>query len=134
MDFILHEKTGAPGWWLLQIPEYSIVIEFEEHKFNETQQIKFIDPGIFETIPGQERADLLASIMQQAGDWLFSHAYSIAMPVPVFEFREYDDGQTYLLRHSSPRLRIEVIDSCTASQLSNALRAASEFVRKRAGR
>lgn len=74
----------------------------------------------------------IASLMREAGDWLFSHAYSVAMPTPVFEFREVEEKDLMcLLRNKFPRFTINIEDECTGKQLADALRAASEFVRKR---
>ena len=76
----------------------------------------------------------IASLMREAGDWLFSHAYSVALPTPVFEFREFDedeDDALCLLRNKFPKLTITIEDKCTGKQLADALRAASEYVRKR---
>lgn len=126
--FILKESESQPGWWTLAIPEYGITFRFREHEFNETQEISLSDPTIVENLGAQG----IASVMREAGDWLFSHAYSVAMPTPVFEFREIEEsGSVCLLRNKFPKFTINIEDECTGKQLADALRAASEFVRKR---
>ncbi len=126
--FILKKSESQPGWWTLAIPEYGITFRFREHEFNETQEISLSDPTIVDNL-GPEG---IASLMREAGDWLFSHAYSVAMPTPVFEFREVEEKDlTCLLRNKFPRFTINIEDECTGKQLADALRAASEFVRKR---
>ena len=50
---------------------------------------------------------------------------------PVFEFRQ-DDGNDRLLliRNKFPKFQIEIQDDCDLKQLSDALRAVSEFTSK----
>lgn len=62
-------------WWVLTDTEKKIMIEFEQHKFNETQKVSFLDDTM--TIDAKE----LASIMSQMGDWMFANAYYIGMPL-----------------------------------------------------
>ena len=72
-----------------------------------------------------------ARMLREAGDYLFSHWYSIAMPTPTFEFRQDDENDRLLiLRNKFPRLEIELKDDCDMKQLSDALKAAGEFVFK----
>lgn len=126
--FKLINKEYAPGWWILYCAEYGLTIVFEEHRFNETQQVSFSDErSVVERLGAQG----VAALMREAGDWLYEHAYSIAMPTPAFEFRKDDEGNEFLLRNKFPRLSVEIKEACDVKQLSDALRAASEFVRKR---
>ena len=126
--FILKESESQPGWWTLAIPEYGITFRFREHEFNETQEVSLSDPTIVDDLG----PDGIASLMREAGDWLANHAYSVAMPTPVFEFRKIDEDDVLcLLRNKFPRLTITIEDKCTGKQLADALRAASEYVRKR---
>lgn len=128
MKFLLRKSESAPGWWTLAIPEYGLSIRFEEHKFNETQEVVFTDQTLVEDLGAQG----VARIMREAGDWLAAHAYSVAMPTPVFEFREIEDsGSVCLLRNKFPRFTMNIEDECDEKQLADALRAASEFLRKR---
>lgn len=127
-NFNLKKSESTPGWWVLSCAEYGLTIVFEEHRFNETQQISFSDErSVVERLGAQG----VAALMREAGDWLYTHAYSVAMPTPTFEFRTDDEGNEFLLRNKFPRLSIEIKEVCDAKQLSDALRAASEFVRKR---
>ena len=65
------------------------------------------------------------------GDYMFTRWYGIALPTPVFEFREDDENDRMLLiRNSFPKLTIEINDTCNLKQLSDALKAAGEFVAK----
>lgn len=117
---------GSPDWRALLCPEFGLRIVFRVHEFNETQQVH-----IDEEKAGKLSAQELAHIMKEAGDWLFWHAYSEAMPTPVFEFRRDKGGTLHLLRNTAPRLDIIVKDDATVKELANALRAGAEFVRKR---
>ena len=52
-------------------------------------------------------------------------------PTPVFELREDDENDRMLLiRNKFPKLTIEINDDCDLKQLSDALKAAGEFVFK----
>lgn len=76
-------------------------------------------------------ASAIARILREAGDWVFWHAYSEAMPIPVTEYRKMDgNGPDLLLRHKFPRLKVEVQDSCTFKQLTDALRASYEYTKR----
>lgn len=126
--FNLSKKASAPGWWILSCPEHGLTIEFEEHKFNETQEVRFEDEHkVIDTLG----ASGIAAIMREVGDWLSNHAYSVAMPVPTFELSVNDEsGLIALTRHKFPRMEINVLDHCDSKQLSNAFKAASEGMRK----
>lgn len=50
---------------------------------------------------------------------------------PVYEFFQDDDNGCLLLRNKFPRLEIEIKDKCDMKQLSDALKKAGEFLRKR---
>lgn len=119
--FRLEKSTHQPGWWVLHDTENGVIIKFKEHEFNETQEVTLTDPC--------DEPKWLAQLMSEIGDWLFSHAYSIAMPTPVFEFREFND-KSLILRNKHPRFTLNIEDECTTKQLADALRSASEFVRK----
>ena len=74
----------------------------------------------------------LAHIMSEMGDYMFTHWYSIAMPTPVFEFRQDDENDRLLLmRNKFPRFVIEIQDDCDMKQLSDAIKVCSEFLKKR---
>ena len=126
--FRLDKSTEQDGWYVLTDTENMIVYKFQEHRFNETQRVTFLD----ETIHNRREAHEIARMLREAGDYLFSHWYSIAMPTPVFEFRQDDENDRLLiLRNKFPRLEIEIKDKCDMKQLSDALKKAGELLRKR---
>lgn len=125
------EKSTHQGWWVLTDADNLIVIKFEEHKFNETQKVTILDDSRFFGC-AEEMAKELARIMAEMGDYMYSHWYSIAMPTPVFELRQDDERDRLLLiRNKFPKMTIEIQDDCDVKQLSDALKAASEFIKKR---
>ena len=126
--FRLDKSTEQDGWYVLTDTENMIVYRFQEHRFNETQRVTFLD----ETIHNRREAHEIARMLREAGDYLFSHWYSIAMPTPVFEFRQDDENDRLLiLRNKFPRLEIEIKDKCDMKRLSDALKKAGELLRKR---
>lgn len=126
--FRLEKSKEQVGWYVLTDTENMIVYRFQEHRFNETQRVTFLD----ETIHNRREAHEIARMLREAGDYLFSHWYSIAMPTPVFEFRQDDENDRLLiLRNKFPRLEIEIKDKCDMKQLSDALKKAGELLRKR---
>lgn len=127
--FILEKSQELPDWWVLTDTENLIVCKFEEHKFNETQRVYALEDSEF--ISDVNCANKLAHIMSEMGDYMFSHWYSIALPTPVFEFRQDDENDRLLLiRNKFPKFTIEIQDDCDLKQLSDALRAGHEFVKK----
>ena len=126
--FRLEKSKEQVGWYVLTDTENMIVYRFQEHRFNETQRVTFLD----ETIHNRREAHEIARMLREAGDYLFSHWYSIAMPTPVFEFRQDDeDDRLLILRNKFPRLEIEIKDKCDMKQLSDALKKAGELLRKK---
>lgn len=71
--FVLKKST-RPDWWVLTDTEKKIVLQFEQHRFNETQNVSFLDD---EPIDPKE----LARIMRKFGDWMYKNAYYIGMPL-----------------------------------------------------
>lgn len=129
MRFRLEKSQDLPGWWVLTDTENLIVIRFKEHEFNETQKVTHLDDdkAVLERLGAQG----IARVLREMGDYMFTHWYSIALPTPVFEFREDDENDRQLLiRSKFPKFTVELQDDCDLKQLSNALRKASEFVRK----
>ena len=124
--FKLEKSQDLPGWWVLTDTENLIVIKFKEHKFNETQKITHLenDQDVIRKLGSQG----IARVLREMGDYMFSHWYSIALPTPVFEFRQDEENDRMLLiRNKFPKLTIEVNDDCDLKQLSDALKAAGEF-------
>ena len=127
--FKLEKSKDLPGWWVLTDTENLIVCKFEEHDYNDTQRISVLEDSKF--IGDPDCANKLTSIMAEMGDYMFSHWYSIAFPVPMFEFREDDENDRLLLiRNKFPKFTIEIQDDCNLKQLSDALKAGSEFVKR----
>lgn len=127
--FKLEQSQDLPGWWVLTDIDNLIVIKFKEHEFNETQRITILEESVF--LNRTDCANELAHIASEMGYYMFTHYYSIALPTPVFEFRQDDEKDRLLLiRNKFPHLTIEINDDCDMKQLSKALKAASEFVLK----
>ena len=127
--FILEKSQDLPGWWALTDAENLVVLKFKEHEFNESQQVTFIDEdkSVIEKLGAQG----IAQILREMGDYMFTHWYSIALPTPVFEFRQDDENDRMLLiRNKFPKFTLEIQDDCDLKQLSDALKTAGEFVIK----
>lgn len=129
MRFKLDKSKEQQGWWILTDTANLVCITFKEHEFNETQRVTILDESRFKG--RTDCANELAHIMSEMGDYMYSHYYSIIFPTPVFEFRVDDENnRMLLLRNKYPKLTIEIQDECNDIQLSNALKAAGEFVKK----
>ena len=127
--FILEKSQDLPGWWILTDAENLVVLKFKEHEFNESQQVTFIDDD--QSVIEKLGAQGIAQILREMGDYMFTHWYSIALPTPVFEFRQDDENDRMLLiRNKFPKFTLEIQDDCDLKQLSDALKAAGEFVIK----
>ena len=127
--FILEKSQDLPGWWVLTDAENLVVLKFKEHEFNESQQVTFIDEdkSVIERLGAQG----IAEVLREMGDYMFTHWYSIALPTTVFEFRQDDENDRMLLiRNKFPKFTLEIQDDCDLKQLSDALKAAGEFVMK----
>ncbi len=127
--FKLEHSQDLPNWWVLTDIENLIVCKFKEHEFNETQRITILDDSKFAN--NSNCANEIAHIMAEMGDYMLSHWYSIAFPTPVFEFRQDDKNDRLLLiRNKFPKYTIEIQDDCDLKQLSDALKACGEFVKR----
>ena len=101
--FKLEPSQEKEGWWVLTDTENLVVIRFEQHKFNETQKVSVLEEEDFMSLPGSP-AVRMATVMREMGDWMYRHHYSIALPVPVYEWKECEDsGDMFLLRNKYPR-------------------------------
>lgn len=128
--FRLEQSTEQPGWWVLTDTENLVVIRFQEHQFNDTQKVTVLDESAL--LQHSDCANKLAHIMSEMGDYMFTHWYSIAMPTPVFEFRQDDENdRMILIRNKFPQFTVEIQDDCDMKQLSDALKACSEFLKKK---
>lgn len=127
MRFRLEKSQDLSDWWVLTDTENLIVCKFKEHKYNETLRVSVIEDSRF--VKNSNCANELAHIMSEMGDYMFSHWYSIAMPTPVFEFRQDDENDRLLLLcNKKPKLCIEIQDDCDVNELAAALKKAGEFV------
>ena len=127
--FRLEESRDLPGWWILTDTENLVVIKFKEHEFNETQKITHLDND--QEVIRRLGAHGIARVLREMGNYMFTHWYSIALPTPVFEFRQDDENDRMLLiRNKFPNFTLEIQDDCDLKQLSDALKAAGEFVMK----
>ncbi len=127
--FILEKSQDLPGWWVLTDTKNLVVLKFKEHEYNESQQVTFIDDdkSVIEKLGTQG----IEQVLREMGDYMFTHWYSIALPTPVFEFRQNDENDRMLLiRNKFPNFTLEIQDDCDLKQLSDALKAAGEFVMK----
>lgn len=114
------QKSQDEGWWVLTHKETSTVIKFQEKKWNETQKITSLEKEPTDPL-------LAATIMREAGEWLSTFRSDLAQEeIPIFSFDEM-----CLIRHKSPKFRIEVFEDCTPEELAGALRKAAEYLTKR---
>ncbi len=128
--FRLEKSSELPDWWVLTDTDNLVVIRFKEHEYNETQKVTVLEDS--ELLKRPNCAKELAQIMAEMGDYMFLHWYSIAMPTPVFELRLDDEQDRLLLiRNKFPKFTVEIQDSASPKQLSDALKAAGEFIKKR---
>lgn len=128
--FILEESKERDGWCVLTDTENLIVVRFEIHRFNETQQVSVLNEEDFMSLPGSP-AVRIATVLREMGEWMHRHYYSVAMPTPTYEWRETEEeDSTLLLRNKRPRFMLRMIDDATPQQTADALRKAAEFVLK----
>jgi hypothetical protein len=135
MKYRLEKSKDSPDWWVLTDLDNLIVLKFKEHEFNETQQVSVIDEQkLFKKAEasGMDGANYIAHVMQEMGDFMFDCHYSVALPTPVFEVRQAEDGSsTSVIRHKYPRFTVTVDDECDADKLGSALKKAGEYLQKR---
>jgi hypothetical protein len=65
MRYVIKESE-TPGWWVATDTENLVVIKFQEHRFNETQQVTLLEES-------NVKAMAIARIMREMGDWLAAH-------------------------------------------------------------
>lgn len=98
--------------------------DFDRHKFNDTMTIT--DFGRLPSDP-----DVIATAMRELGDWLSMHHYSDIFPEPVYELKlSDDDSELHIIRHKEPFMDA-VFFTDDMTKISDALKKASEFIRKR---
>lgn len=96
---------------------------FREHEFNETQRF---DAGQLPVDPIK-----ISEAMTELGDWVATHHYSEAMPMPVYELRlSEDDTRMQLIRHKKPTFVVDT-EPMDVSELIKVLSKGVEYLRKR---
>lgn len=131
MRYHLRPLQDSPGWWVLEDADTGMHIRFRECDFNGTQEVTFADPDII----GRIGASGVAKVLQEAGRWLYLHAYNIAMPdEPKFMLQlGAQDERVMLIRTRRPRMAVHVLDDCDAVKLGDALIHAGYFIKKNPG-
>ena len=121
----LTKSSERPGWWVLADTVNNIVIQFEEHLYNETQKISVLDDL---NVTENTAADM-ARVMREMGDYMVRHHIGIAMNVAYgLEYSE-DDTELYLCRYKSPRWRMLIQeDEVDGMKLAVSLKKAAEFL------
>lgn len=69
MRYIVKESE-APGWWVATDTEYLIVIRFQEHLFNETQEVTLLENSSL-------TASEAARVMREFGDYMVKNHLDI---------------------------------------------------------
>ena len=62
--YIIQKSEQKAGWWVCTDTEHGLVCKFEEHKFNETSKMTFL-----EDVKNPD-ALAVARLMREMGDWL----------------------------------------------------------------
>ena len=60
------QESSTPGWWVLTDTECKVVIRFEVHKFNDTQQVTMLEECSLS-------AQQIARVLREMGDWAVRH-------------------------------------------------------------
>jgi DNA-binding XRE family transcriptional regulator len=74
-NYILQKSSDRPNHYVVTDKVNGIVVIFEQHRFNETQQVTFLEDA-----PNPD-ALRLATIMREIGDWVGKYYNHIAMPL-----------------------------------------------------
>ena len=65
MKYII-QKSETPGWWVVTDTENLVVVKFQEHKFNETQQVTMLEECNLSALQ-------IARVMREMDDWVAAH-------------------------------------------------------------
>ena len=57
------KESKEPGWWVVTDTENLVVLKFQEHKFNETQEVTILEDSNLSALQ-------LSRIMRELGDWV----------------------------------------------------------------
>jgi hypothetical protein len=99
------KKSNTRNLWLLTDHENQILIRFEQHRFNDTQEVVYLDEES-EKIP----QDKLNQIMREFGNWMYNNAYYIGMPL--------DDTRAFCAHILSKAMNEEGFDTLDLSAMS----------------
>ena len=61
MKYIM-QVSETPGWWVLTDTVNKVVIRFEQHKFNATQQVTMLEDCSLSALQ-------VARVLREMGDW-----------------------------------------------------------------
>lgn len=127
MRYDFYSHPSQQGWFRVCDLKWECIMDFQEHKFNETQVL--VDAGRLASRP-----DIAAEVMSEMGDWIAKHHYFEAMPPSAFELRfSENDSSVSVIRRKEPRMEATFyIDDL--DKIASTLAKASEFIRKRAKR
>lgn len=122
--YILEKSKDLPGWWVFTDIENLVVVKFEDGKFNETQQVSFLDDDA-----AQLGASRLARIMREIGDYIVRYHSDIAFSRPYGLIYDIEDN-LYMYCRKAPVWRIKVPDGTNLHALAASLSKAAEWLRK----
>ena len=102
-DYVL-QKSDITGKYVVTDIANEIVISFEMHKFNETQEITFLENKNLS-------APEIATILRKVGEWLSRYHYFIAMPIEK-QHRSIIGKKIEELRKDAGLTQQELADKC----------------------
>ena len=71
--YVLQKSQNQPNSWVCTDTENGIVCVFEDKKFNETQQVSFLDDVKLDAL-------FIARLMREMADWLREKHYKKIFP------------------------------------------------------
>lgn len=125
----LRPLQNSPGWWVLEDAEIGMQIRFRKCHFNDTQEVAFTDPDAI----GRLGASGVAKAIQEAAQWLYLHAYNVAMPdEPKYMVQlGAQDDRVMVVRNKFPRFVVHVMDAVDDPvKIGDAIIHAGYFVKK----
>ena len=115
-----HSQTKNDGWVLTDV-ENLIVIEFQEHKFNETQKVTSLDD---ELLLNRYSTLEIASILKEMGNYMSKYHGDIAFGERIGW--KYDENENLCIY--SPKLLIQMEDIHDKYSLMNELKEVISFI------
>lgn len=123
------EQSTKPGWWVITDLLNGVVVRWEEHRFNETKTVTFLENN--KDIIRGFSAEVISRIIDEIDDWLFSHHYSKIFEIPVFELQlSEDDKELRLIRRKHPAFTVLIESDYDPHKVGSALKKAGEFLIK----